>query len=112
MFRYLVVKAAVAGAVGTVGSVAAPAHADPEDAYIAELQRRGVDYLTPDAVITLGKATCQALEEGNSMATVLQTIEGQGFSGPDTGIIVGAAASTFCPDQLSTVQGFIANHGG
>jgi hypothetical protein len=68
--------------------------------------------LKTGTVITLGNATCQALEEGNSMATVLQTIEGQGFSGHDTGIIVGAAANTFCPDQLSTVQGFIANHGG
>jgi hypothetical protein len=44
---------------------------------------------------------------------VIKTIEEQGeFSGHDTGIIIGAAANTFCPDQLSTVEGFIANHGG
>lgn len=91
---------------------AVPAHADPEDAYIAELQRRGVDYSTPDAAITLGKATCEALRDGNSVAAVINTIEGQGFSGRDTGIIIGAAANTFCIDQLPTVQGFIANHGG
>jgi hypothetical protein len=88
------------------------AHADPEDAYIAELQRRGVDYSTPDAAITLGKATCQALRGGNSVLAVIKTIEGQGFSGRDTGIIIGSSANTFCPDQLSTVQGFMANHGG
>jgi hypothetical protein len=113
MLRYLVVVAAIVGAVGTVGLVApSPAHADTEDAYLAELQRRGVDYSTPDAVIRLGRATCLALREGNSVAAVISTIENQGFTGHDTGIIIGSAANTFCPDQLSTVQGFIANHGG
>ena len=44
---------------------------------------------------------------------VLKTIEEQGeFSGHDSGGVVGAAGNTFCPDQLSTVEGFIANHGG
>jgi hypothetical protein len=46
------------------------AHADPADAYRAELQRRGVDYSTASAAITLGKATCQALQEGNSVRAV------------------------------------------
>jgi hypothetical protein len=89
------------------------AHADPADAYLAELQHRGVDYSTPSAAITLGKASCNALREGNSVMAVIKTIEEQGeFSGHDTGVIVAAAANTFCPDQLSTVEGFIANHGG
>ena len=35
-----------------------------------------------------------------------------GFSGRDAGIILGSAVNTFCPDQLSTVQGWMANHGG
>jgi hypothetical protein len=44
---------------------------------------------------------------------VLKTIEEQGeFSGHDAGVIVAAAANTSGPDQLSTVVGFIANHGG
>ena len=105
--------AAIIGAVVSAGvALASPAHADPADAYLAELQLRGVDYSTPDAAITLGKAACQALQEGNSVMAVLNTIEEQGFTGHDTGIVIGAAANTFCPDQLSTVQGFIANHGG
>ena len=64
-------------------------------------------------MITLGNASCNALREGNSVMAVIKTLEEQGeFSGHDTGVIVAAAASTFCPDQLSTVEGFIANHGG
>jgi hypothetical protein len=88
------------------------AHADPADAYLAELQRRGVDYSTASAPITLGKASCNALREGNSVRAVLNTIGDQGFTVQDTGIILAAAANTFCPDQLSTAEGFIANHGG
>jgi Protein of unknown function (DUF732) len=104
---------ALTGAVVFTGvALASPAHADPGDAYLAELQRRGVDYSMPDAAIKLGKATCLALQQGNSVMAVINTIEDQGFTGHDTGIILGAAANTFCPDQLSTVEGFIANHGG
>jgi Protein of unknown function (DUF732) len=62
--------------------------------------------------LAVGKASCNALREGNSVTAVLKTIEEQGFSGHDTGVIVAAAANTICPDQLSTVEGFIANHGG
>ena len=47
------------------------------------------------------------------MMAVIKTIEEQGeFRGHNTGVFVAAAADTFCPDQLSTVEGFIANHGG
>jgi hypothetical protein len=63
------------------------AHADPADAYLAELQRRGVDYSAASAAITLGKATCQALQEGNSVRAVLNAIEEHGFTGQGTGII-------------------------
>jgi hypothetical protein len=103
------ILAVLAGLMLSIGI----AHADPADAYLAELQRRGVDYSTASAAITLDKASCNALREGNSVMAVLKTIEEQGeFSGHDSGVVVGAAGNTFCPDQLSTVEGFIANHGG
>jgi hypothetical protein len=78
-------------------------------AYPGELQRRGVDYSTPDAAVFLGESACNALRQGQSVAAVIDVIRGS-FSGHDTGIILGAAANTFCPDQLSTIQGFIDNH--
>ena len=44
---------------------------------------------------------------------VIKTIEqNEDYSPRDTGIIIRAAAHTFCPDQLSTVEGFIDNHDG
>ena len=43
---------------------------------------------------------------------VIKTIEqNEGYSSRDTGIIIGAAANTFCPDQLPTVEGFIEKEG-
>jgi hypothetical protein len=107
------VDAAVA--VTLIAIVAQPslAHAAPADDYIAELQRRGIDYSTPTAAITLGKASCQALQEGANLMAVIKTIEvNEGYSSRDTGIIIRAAAKTFCPDQLSSVDGFIDDHGG
>jgi Protein of unknown function (DUF732) len=107
----------VLGAVAVIltASVAqpSPAHADPADDYIAELQRRGIDFSTPAAAINVGKASCQALEEGANLMAVIKTIEqNEDYSSRDTGIIIWAAANTFCPDQLSTVEGFIDIHDG
>jgi hypothetical protein len=90
-----------------------PAHADPAEEYIAELQRRGIDYSTPTAAINLGKASCQALQGDANLMAVIKTIEeNEGYSSRDTGVIIRAAANTFCPDQLSSVEGFIEDHGG
>ena len=89
------------------------AHADPADDYIAELQRGGIDYSTPTAAINLGKASCQALQGDANLMAVIKTIEdNEGYTSRDTGIIIRAAANAFCPDQLSTVEGFIEDHGG
>ena len=88
------------------------AHADPADDYLAELQRRGIDFSTPTAAINLGKASCQALQEGANLMAVIKTIEqNEGYSSRDTGIIIGAAANTFCPDQLPTVESFVEKEG-
>jgi Protein of unknown function (DUF732) len=105
--------AAVAVILAAIVAQPSPAHADPEDDYIAELQRHGIDYSTPTAAINLGKASCQALQQGANLMAVIKTIEvNEGYSSRDTGIIVRAAANTFCPDQLPTVDGFIENDGG
>ena len=83
------------------------ARADLADDYLGELQRGGVDISQPVELIKLGKGACSELQEGSDMVAVLNTIERDGFTGPNTGIIVRAAAHTFCPDQLSKVEGFI-----
>jgi Protein of unknown function (DUF732) len=107
------VFAAVAVILAAIVARPSLAHADPADDYIAELQRRGIDYSTPTAAINLGKASCQALQEGANLMAVIKTVEvNEGYSSRDTGIIIGAAANTFCRDQLSTVDGFIDNPGG
>jgi hypothetical protein len=106
------VFAAVAVILTAIVAQPSLARADPADDYVAELQRRGIDYSTPTAAINLGKASCQALQEGANLMAVIKTIEqNEGYSSRDTGIIIGAAANTFCPDQLSTVEGFIDKEG-
>ena len=106
------VFAAVAVILTAVVAQPPLAHADPADDYIAELQRRGIDYSTPTAAINLGKASCQALQEGANLMAVIKTIEqNEGYSSRDTGIIIGAAANTFCPDQLPTVESFVEKEG-
>ena len=60
---------------------APPAHADNSDSqvarYIAELQRRGVSYSTPDAAVNLGENVCNA----------------------QAGVLVNDAIGTYCPDS-------------
>ena len=108
-----VVFAAIAVILTTIVAQPSLAHADPADDYIAELQRRGIEYSTPTAAINVGEASCQALQGGANLMAVIKTIEeNEDYSSRDTGIIIGAAAHTFCPDQLPTVEGFIENDGG
>ena len=89
------------------------AHADPSDSqvnmYLAELQRRGVSYSTPDAVVFLGQASCNALHSGNSVQAVINQIQ-QSFTGHDTGIILGSAVTVFCSDELEALQAYINNN--
>jgi hypothetical protein len=107
------VFAAIAAILTAIVAQPSLAHADPADVYIAELQHRGIDYSTPTAAINLGKASCQALQDGANLMAVIKTIEeNEGYSSRDTGMIIRAAANTFCPDQLSTVEGFIENDAG
>ena len=76
---------------GLVIAMCAPmptAHADPSDSqvssYLAELQRRGVSYSTPDAAVNVGVAACRALHSGNSFMAVIKEMRND-FSGHDTG---------------------------
>jgi hypothetical protein len=107
------VFAAIAVILTAIVAQPSLAHADPADDYMKELQQRGIDYSTPTAAINLGKASCQALQDGANLMAVIKTIEeNEGYSSRDTGMIIRAAANTFCPDQLSTVDGFIENDAG
>ena len=64
--------AVMAGAVLMSVPPAGPAGADPDtSAYLAELDRRHVDYSSADAAVTMGHAVCLALHQGNSATAVV-----------------------------------------
>jgi len=94
--------------------VAPLAHAEPDtsqvNSFIAELNKRGADYSTREAVVNAGELICTELRDGQSVAAVISAVKSGGFSSRDTGILMGASAGAFCPDQLPTLQRFIDNN--
>jgi hypothetical protein len=93
-----------AAAAVSIG-MAPPAHADPDvSGYLAELDLRHVEYSSADSAITMGRATCLALNQGHSAVEVVDSIHKAGYSSYDTGIILGAAMHTWCPEQIPSVK--------
>ncbi|MDH6247539.1 DUF732 domain-containing protein [Mycobacterium sp. OTB74] len=109
-------KRTIIGAV-SVTAILSPvtAHADPSsgqvDTFLNELQQRGVQYSTTHAIVNTGVDACNALRGGNSVQSVVNAIhEGGDFSHRDSGLVVGAAVGSFCPDEWPIIQAFV-QHG-
>ncbi|HZZ49200.1 MAG TPA: DUF732 domain-containing protein [Pseudonocardia sp.] len=67
------------------------------------LAERHLDAGSSAQVSELGKMICQTLSGPNpDVQNLVQVVQvSTGFSGSDTGFVLGAAVQTYCPDQLS-----------
>ena len=99
--------AAVAVAVAAVG-LAVPAHADPDIDFANQLHGYGI-YGPRDYNAWLGKIMCKRLYKGvdgnayASSAFVLKNLQ-LGSTQTQAWQFVGAAITTYCPDQIGVLQ--------
>lgn len=92
--RTLLATAAIATALFT----AAPAGADQYD-FITLLDNNGVSYVNILDMIDLGKQTCHEMRAGSDLNMVMDyLVEQEQFTNYEAGFILGAAASSMCPD--------------
>lgn len=68
-------------------------------AFLMSLDKQGIKYSSDDAAITLGHTVCDGREAGVGETTIALTIMDKGgYSAEDSGYIVGAAISAYCPE--------------
>jgi predicted RNase H-like HicB family nuclease len=95
--------------VCTAVSLAAPVHADPDEApaddagFLSSLQQVGIHYPSPAQAITAGKSVCGCLNNGESALELVHEVKvrNAGFTMEEASNFAMIAAKYYCPQQLS-----------
>lgn len=107
-FSLVAVGAVLAGIV-----IAVPAHADA-DAYLAELDKYGIQYKSASAAINMGQGICNALRSGIKFPAIANAITEPtpgtlNYTSREAGMIIGAAAGGLCPEMGPVLQAQMAS---
>jgi Protein of unknown function (DUF732) len=94
-----------AGLLTASAVLAAPAQAEPVDAFLAALTEAGIGAADPASAVALGQQVCPMLAEPGQTAAdaAAQVAEVGGMPlGPAT-MFTGIAISMFCPSMVSSI---------
>lgn len=108
---------ALIGAVTVIG-LAAPAHADPDNAtqvsaeevaavsdagFLESLRTAGISYTNPGQVVSAGRAVCGLVAKGEPGLEVIADIKtnNPGFTTDGASAFAAIAAHSYCPQQLT-----------
>lgn len=92
-----------AGVLMTI-TLAAPAHADTNDAaFFDQLDRAGIEFADAQDAVSAAKGVCNYLAEGRSVTVVARAIKMRNhhLSNNNSLQFVEIAGETYCPEQLS-----------
>lgn len=99
--RLLLMVTSVAAALG----LAAPAHADinNDQDFLKDLRDAGITYQNPDNAITVGKAVCDLLDDGQSDAKIVTDLRNQNpaFQGASAAKFTYLSAAHYCPKYIT-----------
>lgn len=85
--------------------LAVSAHAsgdDADDAFLASLNKAGINFPNPDQAVTAGHTACEMAKSGKHGVEVLSLLQtaNPGLSPNGARTFLGAALNAYCPDQL------------
>jgi hypothetical protein len=89
-------------ALAALGSPA-PAHADAvDDAFLAALRAKGIQFGSPDKAFIAGHEVCDELDNGKDPSQVASSVmNNSGMDGYHAGYFVGASIRAYCPKHAS-----------
>lgn len=98
-------KVFIAAILGVVAALhAAPtAHAD-QWSYLMELNNAGVYYDSIAGALADGRTVCSSLRNGAPVSAVLGSVTSVGYNLTEAAVLVQAAATNMCADQLPVLQ--------
>lgn len=71
--------------------------------YLQVVKSVNASFGTDDDAVAAGKQACSDLESGTSMLTVVDNLSAKSGGTAQAAAVVGAAVSSFCPDQSDKV---------
>jgi hypothetical protein len=84
----------------SLAAVATPtAHADLiDDAFVAAVKAKGIDFASPQAAIIAGHEVCDELDLGKQKSDIAnEVMTNSPLDGYHAGFFVGAAVAAYCP---------------
>jgi hypothetical protein len=84
---------------GAVIGLAAPAHADPDDDFLAALRNAGITYKSGADAIGIGHRACQLMDQGNLEADVIRNMAQQNPGFGDATQFTRIAENVYCPQH-------------
>jgi Protein of unknown function (DUF732) len=95
--------ALVIALLGPLGAAGATAYADAnDDAFIAALSAKGINFASPQAAIVAGHEVCDELGLGRTPVQVATDVtRNSNLDGYHAGYFVGLAVRTYCPQHGS-----------
>ena len=98
--KFKKIAASAALAIGAAISTAIPAQADVmTDAYLMVLDEQGITFPSDGVAIAAGFEVCDHLDMGlTALETATEVYNQSGLNPYDSGFLVGAAISAFCPE--------------
>lgn len=87
-----------AGLLGVLGTTPAARATANDDAFLAALAAKGINYESPETAIRSGHLVCQELESGQGPQQVANDVMNNGhLDGYHAGYFVGVSIRAYCP---------------
>lgn len=90
--------APVAGLLGVLAASATAHATSPDDAFLAALKAKGINYESPDAAVNSGHTVCHELDMGQSPEQVANSVlSSSTLDSYHAGYFVGVSIKAYCP---------------
>jgi hypothetical protein len=98
MMLVRITAAAAAAAAAIVAAVTASAAPSDDQAFIAALDRQGIQYPSPQSAINVAREVCTLLDDGATGVDVAREInKNSAIPVASSGYFVGASIAAYCP---------------
>ncbi len=95
----------VAGLVGALGAAATANATSPDDAFLAALKAKGINYESPDAAVNSGHVVCHELDTGQSPSQVANSVlTSSQLDSYHAGYFVGVSIKAYCPKYAAAAS--------
>ena len=96
----------VAGVLGALVTSATAHATSPDEAFLAALKAKGINYESPDAAVNSGHTVCHELDMGQSPEQVANNVlSSSSLDSYHAGYFVGVSIKAYCPKYAATSSG-------